>query len=74
MTNNSTISVNMTTLFGIGLCIDEKPTWKYHINSVKTRLGRIVGVMYRAVGLMYRAIGVMYRARHIIESDGLLTL
>ena len=62
MANNSIIKVNMTTFLGVGLYIDENRTWKYHINSVKTRLGRAVGIMHRAVGVMYRTVGVMYRA------------
>ena len=67
MANSSTIRVNMTTFLGVGLYNDEKPTWKYHINSVKTKLGRTVGVMYRAVGVMYRAVGVMYRAVGVMQ-------
>ncbi len=48
----------MTTFLGV--YIDTKCTWTYHINNVTTRLSRIVGVMCRV--------------SHILGSNGLLTL
>ena len=45
--HNSQITSVNTTQF-LGVLNDEKLDWEKHINCVKSKLSRVVGVMYRA--------------------------
>ena len=36
----------------LGVIIDEKLTWKSHINSLKAKMARYIGIMYRLKGLV----------------------
>ena len=44
--------VSVTKLLGV--MIDDKLTWKHHIDLVKSKLSRSCAVMYRASFLIYR--------------------
>ena len=58
--NNSIIIRVRATIF-LGVNIDEKLTWKYHISLVRSKLAKTVGILYRVRHLLNRsALFILY--------------
>ena len=51
--NNSITRVCATKFLGV--IIDEKLTWKYHISLVRSKLAKTVGILYRVRHLLNRS-------------------
>ena len=58
--NNSILTRVRATKF-LGVIIDEKLTWKYHISLVRSKLTKTVGILYRVIHLLNRsALFILY--------------
>ena len=49
--NNEVINIVSVTKF-VGVMIDDKLTWKHHIDLVKSKLSRSCAIMYRAFSVL----------------------